>query len=163
MKHSYEYAYNEIILKPLQQEDLEGLRVLRNSNKEYFIHQAEITMEAQKAWYQSYLLKTDDIMFKVVKKENEQKLIGAVALYHIKENAAEVGRIMIDKNLAPEKGMGTQTLKAVCSFGFHKLRLEKIVCEVFKTNIRSLSAFRKAGFSFVGEKGNLLLGEFSVL
>lgn len=83
MEHKYSFEYWGLILKPLLYTDIENLRVLRNKERQYFASQNIITCEEQIEWYQAYLAKSDDIMFKIVKKESPEKFIGAIALYNI--------------------------------------------------------------------------------
>lgn len=157
MKHSYEFEFKRIILKPLEQEDIESLRILRNRERQYFATQQEIAKEGQEKWYQSYLKKEDDIMFKIVKKENPEEFIGAIALYDInpENKTAEFGRTLVDKTKAPEKGIGTDATKAVCLFGFDIINVEKIVGEALKTNKRILKVYDRAGFAIVGEEKDM--------
>lgn len=155
MKHHYRFEFEDIILKPLEEADIENLRMLRNKEKRFFVTQDEIDSRAQKKWYQSYLGKKDDIMFKIVKKKEPDTFIGAIALYHIdrKKKEAEFGRLVVDKEAAPEKGVGLMATRAVCMFGFRILQLEKIICEALKNNGRALSIYDRAGFAIVGEDG----------
>ncbi len=157
MKHQYEFDFGRICLKPLEKEDIEPLRLLRNQEREYFATQHEISKENQEAWYKSYLKKEDDIMFKIVKKDNLQEFIGAIALYDIdwKNKTSECGRTVVDKDKAPEKGIGMEATKAVCLFGFEVLKLEKIVGEVLKSNERIIKVDQRAGFYIVGEQGDM--------
>ena len=153
MEHNYMFGFEDIILKPLLSSDLEELRVLRNKEKNFFATQDEITKEMQEKWYQRYLGKNDDIMFKIVKKTEPEAFIGAIALYDIdqKEKTSECGRTVVDKGLAPEKGIGLMATKAVCLFGFEQLGLKKIVGGVLKSNERIIKVDTRAGFYIVGE------------
>lgn len=157
MEHNYVFEHERIILKPLEETDIEYLRTLRNSRKQFFITQCEIDSEAQKKWYEGYLKNPQDIMFKVVKKDKPEEFIGAMALYDIdwERMTAECGRILVDKTKAPERGIGTEVTKAVCLFGFQVLKLNKIVAEVLKTNVRIIKAVLHVGFRIVGENENL--------
>lgn len=163
MKHEYRFEYGRIVLEPLEESDIEQLRVLRNSQKQFFISQDEIESEAQKQWYERYLNNSRDIMFRVVKKENQKEFIGAIALYDIdsKKRTAECGRTVIDKAKAPEKGIGMEATKAACLFGFEVLGLQKIVGEVLKTNERIIKVDLRAGFQIVGEDENLFFIEMT--
>lgn len=154
MQHSYEFSYKRIILKPLREEDIEMLRILRNKEKQYFLSTEDISPEQQRSWYSNYLNKNDDIMFKVVKKEEPDEFIGAIAVYAIdnKKKTAEVGRTVIDKKKAPEKGIGMDATKAVCKFAFDILNIKKIVAEVLKSNKRIIKVDTRAGFVIVGDK-----------
>ncbi len=153
MKHSYVFEFENIILKPLEWKDIEPLRVLRNREREYFMSQDEITPIAQEKWFEAYLQNNDDIMFKIVKKEEPDNFIGAIALYDIdwENKISECGRTVIDKELVKEKGIGGVATKAVCLFGFEILKLRKIVGEVLKSNLRILKVDMRAGFYVTGE------------
>lgn len=163
MKHDYTFEFERIILKPLAIEDIEHLRILRNSQKQYFVSQYEIDSEAQKKWYNQYLDNPNDIMFKVIKKEKPDEFIGAIALYDIdwEKKTSECGRTVIDKKLAPEKGIGMEATKAVCLFGFDVLKLDKIVGEVLKSNERIIKVDTRAGFYIVGEDENMFFIEMT--
>lgn len=157
MKHEFEFDFERIRLKPLEKEDIESLRLLRNQEKEYFATHQEITKENQEAWFESYLKKEDDIMFKIVKKDNPQEFIGAIALYDIdwKNKTSECGRTVVDKKKAPEKGIGMEATKAVCLFGFEVLKLERIIGEVLKSNERIIKVDQRAGFYIIGEQEDM--------
>lgn len=163
MKHEYFYEADRILLRPLEETDIESLRLLRNSLKQYYVSRTEVDAESQKRWYQSYLQKENDIMFAVVKKDRQCEFIGAMALYAIDwdNGIAEVGRSMIDKEKAPEKGIGSEALKATCEFGFDVLKLKKIVAEVRKSNSRIIHVTSQLGFQTVGEKEDLYLIELT--
>lgn len=45
------------------------------------------------------------------------------------------------------KGYASEAIRAVCSFGFEELALEKLVAGCYESNVASFGAFRKAGFS----------------
>ena len=79
MKHAYVINGDRIIMVPLEQEDIEPLRNLRNREKEWFLSNDFITKEQQKEWYERYLLQNDDIMFKIVFKEKPEIFCGAIA------------------------------------------------------------------------------------
>ena len=57
--------FEDIVLKSLEQKNIEDLRILRNKkeNRKCFIYQNEITREEQEKWYKNYLKKENDIMF----------------------------------------------------------------------------------------------------
>jgi len=157
MKHNYSYEYKRIILNPLEKQDIEELRVLRNGAREFFVYQGIITPEKQQKWFEQYLQKDDDIMFKIVKAEEPEEFIGAVALYDIEpeKHQAEFGRIVIDKEKVSEKGLGQETVEAITQFGFTILNLRKIVAEVLKENQRALTSDLRAGFTIIDENEEL--------
>ena len=157
MKHNYSYEYKRILLKPLEKHDIEELRVLRNGTREFFVYQEIITQEKQQRWFEQYLQKDDDIMFKIVKAEKPEEFIGAIALYDIdpEKHKAEFGRIVIDKEKVSEKGLGQEAVEAITQFGFTILKLQEIVAEVLKDNQRALISDLRAGFTIVDENEEL--------
>lgn len=163
MKHNYEYAEGRVIIKPLEKEDIEDLRVLRNKARYCFLNTQIISSENQEIWYKSYLKNEKDYMFKIAKKEKPEAFIGAVAVYDIdsEKKCAEFGRLVIDKEKAPEKGLGYEAVKAVCKFAFCLLGLHKIRAVVLKENERALSVYTKVGFYVCEETDTCYLIEIT--
>lgn len=157
MNHSYTYEFKRIILEPLEEKDIELLRLLRNRERQYFINQAEISKEAQIKWYHRYLEKNDDIMFRIVRKSAPDIFIGVIALYDIdwEKKICEFGRILIDREIVKEKGLGFEATVGVTQLGFDILKLNTIVAEVLKTNERVLKIYKRAGYNIIGEKEGL--------
>ena len=161
MKHNYRFESKRLIYRPLEWEDIEDLRVLRNRNRDFFFSTDLVTEEGQRKWYEHYLEKQDDIMFVVEKKEQPGQFIGAGALYDIDWDAmtCEYGRTVIDKELAPEKGIGTEATAAMCMFGFDVLQMNKIIGYVLKSNERILKVDQRAGYRIIEEQedGNIYI------
>lgn len=153
MNHNFEYNLLRVLLRPLRRENIEDLRILRNKEASYFLNSAFISSTDQNKWFDNYLKKKDDIMFAVFKADNPQVFIGAIAAYNIDyaNKTCEVGRTIIDKEKAPEKGIGTDATKAVCAFCFNVLKVDKIVGVVLKDNARILKVDERVGFKIVGE------------
>lgn len=148
MRHFYEYTYADIVLKPIGAHDIEALRILRNHARQFFLNMDKITREEQARWYETYQHTAGDYMFKVEKTSAPGTFLGAIAVYHIdgQSGTAEVGRIVIDKAKAPEKGVGADAIRALCLFAFDELKLKRLRAVIKKTNPRSYGAFTHAGF-----------------
>ena len=142
--------FEDIVLKSLEQKNIEDLRILRNKkeNRKCFIYQNEITKEEQEKWYKNYLKKENDIMFSAFINGVLEKPIGYAALYDIDKNSkkCEFGRIIVDKSRVSKKGIGYQITKCLCEIGFEKLGLEMIYLEVFSDNIPAIKTYLKVGF-----------------
>lgn len=153
MLHSYTFQHNSVVLRPLEEKDIEELRVLRNKNQEFFLNSLQITPEQQKGWFRHYLEKDDDVMFAVELAEKPGEFIGAIAIYNIDRNTgtAECGRTVIDKEKAPIKGIGTEVTASVCHVAFSQMGIRKIVGEILKSNERIMKVDKRAGFVVVGE------------
>ena len=150
MTHNFQNEFEDIILKPLEQKNIEDLRNLRNKeeNRKCFIYQKEITKEEQENWYKKYSEKEEDVMFSAFLKEVGEYPIGFAALYDIDRNSkkCEFGRIVVDKSKVTKKGIGYQITKCLCDIGFQDLGLDMIYLEVFSDNIPALKTYLKVGF-----------------
>ena len=150
MRDNFQNKFEDIVLKSLEQKNIEDLRILRNKkeNRKCFIYQNEITKEEQEKWYKNYLKKENDIMFSAFINGVLEKPIGYAALYDIDKNSkkCEFGRIIVDKSRVSKKGIGYQITKCLCEIGFEKLGLEMIYLEVFSDNIPAIKTYLKAGF-----------------
>ena len=150
MRSNFQHKFEDIVLKSLEQKNIEDLRILRNKkeNRKCFIYQNEITREEQEKWYKNYLKKENDIMFSAFINGVLEKPIGYAALYDIDKNSkkCEFGRIIVDKSRASKKGIGYQITKCLCEIGFEKLGLEMIYLEVFSDNIPAIKTYLKVGF-----------------
>lgn len=147
MKHEYTAAFGRTELRPLGVEDAERLRLLRNRNSGRFVDTTEITAESQRIWYSHYLERIGDYMFSVYHQPTGV-WIGAAGIYDVNaaDGSAEFGRLLIGRNLAPERGLGTDTVKALCGFAFRQLGLERLRLEVYHDNAAALITYLKAGF-----------------
>lgn len=149
MRHNYIIKDGDLTLRSLAENDLELLRNWRNKDhiRTCFIYQEIITEEQQKKWFENYLNSSDDIMFIA---EWESQPIGAAALYHVKEETAEFGRLMVGESIP--KGFGKRITKSICDFGFSILNLREIYLDVFEDNVKALSIYKKLNFVVINSK-----------
>ena len=156
MKHTLTLTTEHLLLAPLEEGQIEDLRLLRNrpENRVWFFDSAEISPEQQKAWFASQQVVEGDYMFAVFSKQNPDIFLGAVALYHFnrEENSFEVGRLLLDAKKVPERGLGKELIFAACRIGFELLHARHLYAEVFAENERSLSCFTENGFALAGKK-----------
>lgn len=77
--------------------------------------------------------------------------IGTAGLHalDLENGNAEFG-ISIGEKAEWNKGYGTETLHAICDFGFGQLRLERIYLEVYAPHAAGQRAYEKAGFRTEG-------------
>jgi RimJ/RimL family protein N-acetyltransferase len=85
--------------------------------------------------------------------------IGTAGLHSLdlENGKAEFG-ISIGEKAEWNKGYGTETLQAICDFGFGQLRLERIYLEVYAPNKAGQRSYQKAGFV---EEGTLRNAHFA--
>lgn len=153
MRHSYEIRYKRVFLRPLEERDIEELRILRNKNREFFNDSRLIPPEQQKVWFRRYLEKNDDVMFAVELAGDPGRFIGATAIYNIDPagGTAEWGRLVIDRDKTALRGLGAEVIAAACHFAFAGMGVRRVDFELFKSNERARRTYMRAGGVIVGE------------
>jgi len=156
LKHNYTYTYKRVHLRPLEERDIEELRILRNKNQQYFNNTAQITPEQQKAWFEKYLAREDDCMFAIELASKPGEFIGAVAFYNIDWEAGitEAGRTIIDKEKVTEKGIGSEMALTHAYIAYNLMGLKEIRLTVHKDNERAIRMNRRTGCEITGECGD---------
>jgi len=152
MKHSYKDDFGRVELEPLEEENIESLRVLRNRERKHFIHTDIIEPLDQRNWYERYLHKSGDIMFQAML---QQRFVGACALYGMSDGKAEFGRLVIDRESAGIKGLGFDTTACACKIGFEQLKLSEIWLKVLSDNIAAVKTYEKCGFLLLEEANGI--------
>lgn len=152
MKHGYSMRYRRVELRPLTAETAEQMRVLRNARRDCFVNSGEISTEAQEKWFQNYLKKPNDYMFAVFHVRTG-KWIGAVSIYDVDVSGgqAEFGRLLIDKTLVNESGLGADTTVCACRIAFSMLDIQRVVLEVYADNAPAVHTYLHSGFRQYGE------------
>lgn len=149
MRHTLRGAHGTVDLYPLEKEDIEFVRILRNRNRDRFLYSQEISADAQQKWYADYLEKPGDYMFTVWL---HGRRVGAVAIYQVdlQAKSAEFGRLMIDREAAGVRGLGVDTTLAACKIACGQLGLHTITLEVYEDNEAAKVTYQRAGFVSVG-------------
>ena len=152
MKHSYGAGYQNILIRPLEENDIEKLRVWRNddSQTKYLRKIDTITPEMQKKWYDNYLKDQNVIAFAIDETEQLKRMVGSVSLYHFNGKVAEIGRIQIGDMEARGKGIGGKSFVLAMQIGFRQLGLEKITASVHRENAAAYKSYMKIGFCVTG-------------
>lgn len=153
MQHDCILESGNTLLRPLAEEDLEPLRLLRNrpENRQAFFDGRLIEAESQKNWYRSYLEKNGDYMFAVCDRSSGE-MIGAVAIYgcSLQSSSAEFGRLLIDAEKAGGRGHGKTAAALACRFAREQLKIKNLRLSVFADNERAFALYRKIGFQESG-------------
>ncbi|MDO4323076.1 MAG: GNAT family N-acetyltransferase [Lachnospiraceae bacterium] len=152
MKHSYSAGVQNVRLRPLEERDIESLRIWRNDpEKTAFLRRiGEITPDMQKKWFEAYLENPDEITFAIEETQELHRLVGSVALYNFKDGAAEAGKIQIGDDEAHGRGIAAKSMALAACIGFHYFGLEKIAASVHQENAAAYRSYLKIGFRAVG-------------
>jgi RimJ/RimL family protein N-acetyltransferase len=65
--------------------------------------------------------------------------------------SAEVGIFIGEKQIWGQ-GVGTEVMKLLVQYGFDTLNLNRIMLDVYETNLRAIRSYEKAGFTLEGRK-----------
>lgn len=158
MKHNYFIESDRISLHAMTEDESEMYRILRNrkDNIDFFFSGKEITVAEQKTWYERYLNDETQLMFSIY--ENVGGVfIGGISLYDIDSNKgmAEVGRIIIDRNIAAGKHYGAEAIKLLNSIAKANVNIHSTYANIYNSNLASLKSFYAAGYKDVSEKNGI--------
>jgi RimJ/RimL family protein N-acetyltransferase len=131
-----------IRLQAIEKDDIEQLRLWRNSLYKWFRQFYPISTSQQITWYNT----TKDIMFSIV--END-KLIGACGLCYIdlKNKNADlsiyIGETYIDNR-------AYDAIRLLFEYGFNELGLQKIYNDIFENDMQKKELLKKVGMKQEG-------------
>jgi diamine N-acetyltransferase len=152
-----------IYLRPAERSDLANF-VRWFSDAEvtrYLMARAPFSGAMEERWFDQMLEKQGktDYHFVICLAEDGRP-IGTAGLHELDlENGSAAFGISIGEKSEWNKGYGTETLQAICDFGFGKLRLERIWLEVYAPNKAGQRAYQKAGFVLEGALRNAHFAE----
>lgn len=141
-------------LRPIKEADIEKIRQWRNSNREAFFDDKEISTKAQAKWYQRYLSTPSgtDMVF-IAHNMASGEDIGMISLYdvNIDERTAYIGRVLI---LNKHRGhdYGQEMVNLIRDFAFETMRLHRIVVETDLLNSRAQTIYHISGFKTIGQR-----------
>ena len=152
MQHKYCAEDKEIILRPMEERDIERLRVWRNDENltTYLSKIPYITPEKQLEWYRTYQKNPNTLFFAVVDK-GKNLVIGTVALYSFNGKSCEVGRILIGDSTSHGKGIGYKSLILAMSVAIDKLGITDFILNVHENNLAARKIYDRAGFLEYGK------------
>ena len=147
-----------VYLRPAERGDLETfVRWFADADvTRYLRSRVPFSQAAEEKWFDQMVDKQgkSDYHFVICLIEDGQP-IGTAGLHDLdlENGKAEFG-ISIGEKAEWNKGYGTETLRAICDFGFGQLRLERIYLEVYDGNEAGKRAYQKAGFVTEGALRN---------
>lgn len=162
MRHDYSARLDNILIRPLNENDIELLRAWRNNreNTKFLRDIGYITEEMQKRWYHGYLENEHDLVFAIEDTGDLKRVVGSLSLYDWQKESktCEIGRIQIGDIEAHGKGIGRKTLVMAMKIAFQSLGIKKIVASVHPDNVQAYHNDMKVGFRVVGEVPSVVGG-----
>ncbi len=156
MRRAYGIEGGGLRLRPLEESDIERLRIWRNdpANNRFLRRLPYITPEAQRLWLEDCRSSPDELYFAIAETKRLHTLIGSVSLYHITDGEAEFGRLLIGEARAHGCGAGLGAMRLLMSIGFEKMDLRRIYGHVYPDNAAARRVYAQAGMRETGESTN---------
>ena len=104
-----------------------------------------IQMDGHRAWFNEYLIRSDDHMFII---ESEDIPVGQIGLYHIADDRteAEFGRLMIGDRASQGRGIARAASTMIVDYAFGSLGLNRLFLEVRADNEKAIGLYHRIGF-----------------
>lgn len=111
-----------------------------------FIYQKPFTREGHLKWIRDKVETGEVIQFIICEKETDRP-VGSVYFRDISEehHKAEYG-IFIGEDDAVGKGIGSETCRLACGYGFREENWHKIILRALSDNKAAIRSYEKAGF-----------------
>jgi RimJ/RimL family protein N-acetyltransferase len=144
----------QVFLRPAERSDLDDfVRWFNDADVQRNLAMREpMGRGAEERWFDSMVERQGkaDYHFVICLLE-DGRAIGTTGLHHVDLESGQASfGIAIGEKDEWGKGYGTDTLNAICDFGFGELRLERIWLDVYVDNTRGQRAYEKAGFQVEG-------------
>ncbi len=155
MLHSYGAGYSNVVIRPLEEKDIETIRRWRNdtSQTKFLRDVGHITSQMQLEWYNNYLKDESQVIFAIDEVDELNRMVGSLAVYNINpnEHTAEIGKIQIGDPAAHGKGIGRVSLVMAMKIAIRLMGIEKILGGVSRDNVQAYTNDMRVGFRIVGE------------
>ena len=138
----------KIYLRPITPQDTDRIVRWRNNPRvrRNFIYQKPFTREGHLAWVETKVNTGEVIQFIICEKGTDRP-VGSVYFRDIsrEHHRAEYG-IFIGEDDAVGKGIGSETCRLACGYGFEVAKWHKIMLRALSDNAAALRSYEKAGF-----------------
>ncbi len=142
-------------LRAINHTDLENLRVWKNTNKQFFFHAGEISIEQQATWYKGFALRPNDHMFMVEELlEGKVRKVGCMG-YRVNGAIVDVYNIMRGQPSLENRFTMAQAFLLMIAYAAEKEKMP-ITCVVLKNN-PALNWYSKNGFEVKVDQGESVL------
>lgn len=151
MQHNLYLKMRNIVVRPLNYDDIESLRKWRNNsnNTKYLRKIGHITPEQQIVWFKNYLKNFDEFGFAIEETEKVKGLVGSAALYNFNDSCAEFGKLLIGHTDAHGNNVGFNSAVAIIYLAFSEFNVKKVILHCYAENAIALHIYNKVGFIIV--------------
>lgn len=153
MRFDYFAEYKHVRIRPLEERDIEKIRIWRNDsdNTDFLRDIGEITPEMQLNWYKKDIEDDTSCTFAIEEISELNRIVGSVAIYEIHGNRAEIGKILIGDKDAKGKKIGFIALILAMHVAFEKMGIENLYGDVHENNMSAKTNDLRAGFIITGQ------------
>jgi len=146
-------AGNKVALRALEESDLPRLRDWRNNEdfRKYFREYRELNLNFQQEWFRKSVVGDDKTIMFGILGVSSQELIGVCGLCYINwvHRYADLSLYIGKDNLyvdSAEGGYAWSTLDLLFEYGFNRLNINKVWCEIYEFDVRKHELFNNYGF-----------------
>ena len=157
MDHHYQIYYENVYLRPLEEADIENLRIWRNDprNSAFLSKQPYITPQMQREWFNKYRIDDDEICFAIVETCELNRTVGSLCLYDFSEDSCFFGKILVGDEDAHGRKVGLNATLAATKIAFEQLKTREVKLCVYAENIGAFKVYKQAGFRIINEHYSL--------
>lgn len=138
----------ELIIRTIKKKDIETLRNWKNQHKNFFFTKEAISSTQQKNWFQSYSLRTHDLMFIIsFKKDN----FGCMGIRWLK-NHWDIYNVILGNKKYGGKGYMSQAFMIMINLA-KELKIGQIKLDVMKNN-PAIKWYKKQGLKVISYSSN---------
>lgn len=144
----YSIQGEKVYLRLMTKEDTDSIVSWRNNPRvrKNFIYQKPFTRKGHLEWIEKKINTGEAIQFMICEKETDRP-VGSVYFRDISKehHKAEYG-IFIGEDDAVGQGIGSETCRLACDYGFTVEKWHKIMLRALAGNQAALRSYEKAGF-----------------
>lgn len=144
----------KLILRSIDDKDLENMRRWKNENRRVFFYQKIINTKQQKAWFLNYLKDPFNHMFII---EYKALHIGCIG-FRLNNKIADIYNVIMGNYAYKRKGLMSLSIKMLINY-ITCYHTKEITVKVLKSNISGQKFYMKNGFNISREMDNHVLWE----
>lgn len=143
-----------VILRSIEEDDLEQLRIWRNNPelRTFFREYRELSKTDQLAWYNNVVLPKKDTMMFAITERKTGKLLGACGLCFIDwlRKSADLSIYIGHDSIYLDEVFARESARALMKYGFEELGLHRLWAEVYSHDLQKQAFFEAMGFTLEG-------------
>jgi RimJ/RimL family protein N-acetyltransferase len=141
-------------LKAATKSDLENLRIWKNSQKQFFFHQVDISAQQQSEWYAAYEKRPYDLLLMTIFRG---KVFGCMGIRWL-DGYWDIYNVILGDASFGKRGLMSNAFKALLDYALD-LKFASITLQVLKHN-PAVEWYKKNGFIIVEDYNSHFIMKF---